>query len=121
MELVSIDGEKCVTIEQTGTLLKTKEGQLTIVANSTSSQVVAWRCDFCGVEFDNYNATAAHELECTNNSARVETGVGHPSSSPAAVTMPAWDCDFCGLKFDDYDVAVTHELGCSKNSAPLNP
>jgi hypothetical protein len=48
-------------------------------------------------------------------------GVGHPSSSPAAVTIPAWECDFCGLKFDDYDVAVTHELGCSKKSAPLNP
>ena len=121
MELVSIDGEKCVTIEQTGALLKTKEGQLTIVANSTSSQVVAWRCDFCGVEFDNYDATAAHELVCTNNSARVGTGVGHPSSSPAAVTMPAWECDVCGLKFDNYDVAVTHELGCSKNSTPLNP
>jgi hypothetical protein len=121
MELVSIDGEKCVTIEQTGALLKTKEGQLTIVANSTSSQVVAWRCDFCGEEFDNYDMTTAHELGCLKNCARVEPGVEPLSSFSAAVTIPAWECDFCGLKFDDYDVAVKHKPSCSKNYVPLNP
>ena len=121
MELVSIDGEKCVTIEQTGALLKSKEGQLTIVANCLSSQVVAWRCDFCGVEFDNYDMTTAHELGCLKNCARVEPGVEPLSSFSAAMTIPAWECDFCGLTFDDYDIAVKHELGCSKNYVPLNP
>ena len=37
MELVSIDGEKCVTIPQTSALLKTKEGQLTIVAKAATT------------------------------------------------------------------------------------
>jgi hypothetical protein len=41
MELVSIDGEKCVMIEQTITLLKTKEGQLTIVAKAATTRTKA--------------------------------------------------------------------------------
>jgi hypothetical protein len=47
-----------------------------------------WRCDFCGLEFDNYVQCASHEVGCLKNIA--QSGEGLPPSLSAVVTMAAW-------------------------------